>query len=203
MQASAHAGLACPMSLELVNVGLTTSSVCPGSSTRPPNSPAQSLAKGAKFRLPTCGCTGGRPQSDVGFAGSWQRNFGPSWQLEQIERATIDCMRGLRGMRHSKLGGGLPPRSRAQALVAGAGGAVGGLDNRRGHRRGRLAGLHTSSWSVPIRDTQCAACCAQHDCRALPVQPPSRRRRQLSTRPCRLPDFPACPRTGGRVTQAR
>lgn len=53
--AAGHAAaLACPMSLELVNVGLTTSRVCPGSSTRPPKSPAQSRAKGAKFRLPTC-----------------------------------------------------------------------------------------------------------------------------------------------------
>ena len=42
------------MSADRVQLGLTASSACPGSSTALPYSPAHSLANGAKLRLPGC-----------------------------------------------------------------------------------------------------------------------------------------------------
>lgn len=53
----------CPMSADRVQPGLTTSSVCPGSSGAAPNSPAHRRAKGAKLRLPTCAGQESRPWS--------------------------------------------------------------------------------------------------------------------------------------------
>lgn len=61
----------CPMSADRVQVGFTTSSVWPGSSGAPPNSPAHRRAKGAKLRLPTC-THGKRIKLVCGAQPSWR-----------------------------------------------------------------------------------------------------------------------------------
>ena len=90
---------ACPMSRDEVHVWLTAIRVCCGSSTLSPNSPAHSLAKDAKLRLPTCrraarrarasfsflqGCLQGAkagPQAPQAAGGEMQG--GPGWGSER------------------------------------------------------------------------------------------------------------------------